>query len=109
VYGGGGYLVDRDPSSLRPAYTQSGVDLISPWAILADTLRPLAVLDVQWRQEFDWAADVSTRFGFRIENPEILGSKRLYLPGEFYAGHSPNGQFFNEKIRFWGVGIDLEF
>jgi hypothetical protein len=109
VYAGGGYMVHVDPADLKPGYTQTGVELISPWALLGDTLRPLAVLDVQWHQEESWSPDYSTRFGFRVENPRLLGSHRLYLLGEYYAGHSPNGQFFTRKIQSWGVGADLEF
>ncbi|HTO69722.1 MAG TPA: DUF1207 domain-containing protein [Myxococcota bacterium] len=102
VYGGGGYLVHKDPADLKPGYTQTGVEVISPWALLGDTLRPLAVLDVQWHQEEDWGADYSTRFGFRVENPRLLGTHHLYLLGEFYDGHSPNGQFFVRRIQSWG-------
>jgi len=94
VYAGGGYMVHVDPADLKPGYTQTGVELISPWAFLGETLRPLAVLDVQWHQEESWTPDYSTRFGFRVENPQLLGSHRLYLLGEYFDGHPPNGQFF---------------
>ena len=109
VYAGGGYMVHHDPSDLKPGYTQAGVELVSPWAIFADMLRPMAVLDVQWHQEDSWSPDYSTRFGFRIENVRLLGSHRLYLLGEYYNGRSPNGQFFARKIHSWGTGLHLEF
>ena len=84
VYAGGGYMVHVDPADLKPGYTQTGVELISPWAFLGETLRPLAVLDVQWHQVESWTP-------------------------EYFDGHSPNGQFFVRKIQSWGVGVDVEF
>ena len=59
----------------------------------------MAVLDVRRHQEDSWSPDYSTRFGFRIENPRLLGSHHLYLLGEYYNGRSPNGQFFARKIH----------
>src|ERR1019366_1407143 len=44
IYGGAGYLIDRDPSSLKPWTTQAGVELTSPWRFLGDAVRPLAAV-----------------------------------------------------------------
>jgi hypothetical protein len=109
IYGGGGYMVHTDPSDLKRGYAQGGLELISPWALFGGTFRPLAVVDVEWRGEQQWHPDYSTRAGFRIEKPSLLGSHRLYLLYEYYNGRSPNGQFFERRIREMGLGLHLEF
>jgi hypothetical protein len=107
VYGGGGALVHREPH-LDRGLTQLGVELRSPIAYAAGYLRPLAGLDLQFRQESDWQTDLSLRAGVQLEHP-ALEDRRLQLLGEFYDGQSPNGQFFERDIQVLGIGLYLGF
>jgi hypothetical protein len=109
LYGGGGYLVHREPEDLEPRYVQAGVELASPWAFFGDRVRPVAALDTQRREEADWRTDYSVRAGFQLESPERFGRRRLLLLAEYYDGRSPNGQFFEREIEFFGVGAHFQF
>ncbi|HKC50768.1 MAG TPA: DUF1207 domain-containing protein [Myxococcota bacterium] len=108
VYGGYGYLYSREPSDLKPAYWQLGGELKSPIAFWG-WLRPIAGLDLKRTQEQSWSTDYSARLGVQFENEKVFKARRLLLLGEYYKGHSPNGQFFDNAIEFWGVGLHYFF
>jgi hypothetical protein len=108
VYGGGGYIVHRDPSDLAPGLVEAGVELVSPYTLAEGVLRPLAGLDLKWAEESGWETDVSTRAGLQVENP-ALRSLRIQLLAEYYRGRSPNGQFFARDVEYAGFGIHLHF
>jgi hypothetical protein len=106
VYGGGGFLFDTEPAHLKPWSLQSGVELRSPWT-WGPKLRPIAAVDVQYREENDWHADVSVRAG--VELRSFLAGRNLQLLVEYFRGHSPNGQFYKEKIDYIGLGLHFNF
>jgi hypothetical protein len=108
VYGGGGYIVHRDPSDLAPGLAEAGVEIVSPYALAEGVLRPLAGLDLKWAEESGWETDTSARAGFQVENP-ALRSLRIQLLAEYYRGRSPNGQFFARDVEYAGFGIHLHF
>lgn len=70
LYGGGGYLFDRDPPDLKPWIAQTGLEFNSSVAWWNGALRPIAAADIQSREESDWRADMSLRAGVQFENPE---------------------------------------
>jgi Protein of unknown function (DUF1207) len=106
VYGGGGYIVRSDPSDLKPWSTQMGVELRSPRTFLGGAVRPIAALDVQYREQNDWHADVSLRAGVQFEKLPIY-DRRIQLLVEYFNGYSPNGQFYREQIEYIGLGFHL--
>jgi hypothetical protein len=108
VYAGGGYLMRRDPSDLKPWSTQAGLEFRSPSSWIGGVLRPVAAIDVQNRQESDWHTDISIRTGIQFENPDFL-SRKMQILLEYYNGKSPNGQFFERNIALYGVGIHFFF
>jgi hypothetical protein len=108
LYFGPGYLFDTDPSGLKRWYVQAGTELRSPLAFWG-WLRPIAALDTKFTQENDYHADWSVRAGFQFENEKIFKSRKLLLLAEYYKGQSPNGQFFDRRIEFWGLGLHFFF
>ncbi|AGF77566.1 Protein of unknown function (DUF1207) [Desulfocapsa sulfexigens DSM 10523] len=105
IYGGGGYLFDRDPSDLRPWLAQSGLEFRSSEAWLGGALRPIVALDLQNFEEGDWDTNVSLRAGVQLENPVFL-SRKLQILIEYYNGSSPNGQFYaRDPVEFIGLGF----
>ncbi len=105
LYGGGGYLFDRDPSDLKPGIAQSGLEFKSPGAWWGGALRPVAAIDLQNREESDWNTNVSVRAGMQLENPDFL-SRKLQILLEYYDGRSPNGQFYaRDAEEFIGIGL----
>jgi hypothetical protein len=104
IYAGGGYIFHKDPSDLDPLSTQAGLEFRSPLFWLKGALRPVAAVDVQNRQESNWYTDISARAGIQFENPDFL-SRKLQLLFEYYNGKSPNGQFYENNIEFFGLGL----
>jgi len=108
IYAGGGYLMRRDPSDLKPWSTQAGLEYRSPSSWIGGALKPVAAIDVQNRQESDWHTDISIRTGIQFENPDFL-SRKMQILLEYYNGKSPNGQFFEQNIVLYGIGIHFFF
>jgi len=104
MYAGGGYIFHKDPSDLDPWSTEAGLEFRSPLFWLDGALRPVAAIDVQNHQESNWRTDVSARAGIQFENPDFL-SRKLLLLFEYYNGKSPNGQFYERNIEFFGLGL----
>lgn len=107
VYGGGGFLFHREPSSLDPLMFQAGVEYESSRRFW-DVLRPIAALDVQSREEYGFSPDFAIRAGVQIENPRIV-SQKVQLTGEYYNGRNPNGQFYVRDLEYWGIGLHVFF
>jgi Protein of unknown function (DUF1207) len=107
IYGGGGYLFDQEPSSLEPWSTQYGLEFRSRWPGPDARVRPIAAVDVQNRQENDWHADVSVRAGVELEG--VLPGRHIQLLLEYFRGHSPNGQFYRDKVDYLGLGVHFHF
>ena len=105
VYGGGGYLFDQEPSDLKPGFVQWGIEFRSPWRRPA--FRPIAGADIQNREENNWHTDFSLRAGIEFEG--LLAGRSLQILLEYFRGHSPNGQFYREKIDYLGIGAHFNF
>jgi hypothetical protein len=108
LYGGGGYLFNVDPSDLKPWTAQGGVELKTPWRFWNDSTRLVTALDLQNREENRWSTEVSVRGGLQFERPQSF-MRKISLLFEYYKGHSPNGQFFDRKIEYFGPGLYLDF
>src|SRR5262249_27756636 len=107
LYAGGGYLFHQTPSNLDPLSAQYGVELRSPWPQPSSRWRPLVAADIQHREENDWSADVSARAGVEIDG--VLLTRKLQILFEYFNGHSPNGQFYKDKIQYFGLGTHFHF
>jgi hypothetical protein len=108
IYGGGQYLLTREPDDLDPWSGQAGVEFQSPSAWWRGALRPIAAVDLQSREEGDWGLDVSMRAGVQLQNP-VLNSRRIQLLVEYYNGSSPNGQFYGRDIEYLGLGAHVQY
>ncbi|MGH7340920.1 MAG: DUF1207 domain-containing protein, partial [Candidatus Rokuibacteriota bacterium] len=107
LYTGAGYLFHQTPSDLDPLSVQYGIELRSPWPAREARWRPLAAVDIQQREENAWSADVSARAGIEIDG--VLLTRKLQILLEYFDGHSPNGQFYTDKVRYIGLGTHFHF
>ena len=107
LYGGGGYLFHKEPESLDPWSVQYGLELTSPWPARPARWRPIAAVDVQHREENSWNADISVRAGIQIEG--VLLTRKLQILFEYFNGQSPNGQFYTNRIQYYGIGTHFHF
>ena len=108
VYGGGGYLFNQEPASLKPWAVQGGVEFRSPLTIAAGHIGPVAAVDLQSREENRWNLDVSVRAGIQLENVRVL-ERNLQLLVEYFHGNSPDGQFYKQRIDYLGLGAHFHF
>jgi hypothetical protein len=108
IYGGGGVLVDRDPSNLGRGTSQVGTELTSPWTFLGGKVRPVAYADFQANARSNWDVASSVMAGIQFENARI-GDRKLQVLGEYFYGPSPNGQFYTQHTEWFGLGIHLYY
>jgi hypothetical protein len=103
IYGGGGYIIHSEPDVARK-HLQAGIEFVLPHAVQG--LDFITALDVQSSQELDWENNYSFQAGFQFKN---LDNRRVRLMFEHFDGHSPNGQFFRERLRYNGIGVYFRF
>lgn len=71
MYGGGGMLVDRDPSTLGRGTSQFGLEFTSLKTVLDGKIRPVAYGDFQANERANWALSQSLMAGLQFENARI--------------------------------------
>jgi Protein of unknown function (DUF1207) len=108
VYGGGGLIVRRYPDNLGRATTQWGAEFTSTRTYLDGGLRPVAYADFQCNERTNWEINRSILAGVQFENARI-GDRRIQLLAEYYAGPSPDGQFYIQRVGWYGIGVHLYF
>jgi hypothetical protein len=103
VYGGGGYIINSEPD-LAHKHLQTGIEYLRPRALRK--LDFIAAIDIQAYEELDWRHSRSYQVGleFKAGTP-----RRVRLMLEHFRGHSPNGQFFRERLRYTGLGVYFGF
>jgi len=108
IYGGGGGLFHKEPSSLRIWSAQYGIEFRSPWRLDFASLRPIIAADIKHFDQNNWSTDVSARAGVEFENMQVLGRK-LQILAEYYNGYTPSGQFYKDKVEYIGLGAHYHF
>jgi hypothetical protein len=116
VYGGGEYLIGRDPRTLGRAIERVGAEYRggSTSVTLGPMGRahPLAAIDLRSWEQNDWLPGVSLNAGFEFlpdnASPEWSG-RTWSLLLMFYHGPSPYGQFYSETISLAGAALQLGF
>ncbi len=99
LYGGGGYLIRSEPD-LAPARWQGGLEFRWPGLLWGPDL--IAASDVQAFEEQDWDVNQSYQLGLAWRGDR---GREVQLMVERYDGFSPNGQFFNIHVEFWGLAL----
>lgn len=113
IYGGGEYLMRREPSELEPGILHAGIEARqgAPLFHAADLgeARLVVGLDARLWEHHDWRPAWSFRGG--LEFGPVAGrsdpDRGLSLLVELYDGPSPYGQFVTQQIQYAGVGLHL--
>jgi hypothetical protein len=107
VYGGGESLIHKEPADLKPMSAHWGIEYygIKP---LVWNGRPIVGVDMKSFDEHNWAIDTSVKAGLEFGHPNP-GQRRLRLMAEWYNGFDPSGQFYNNKVEYFGLGVSLGF
>jgi hypothetical protein len=108
VYGGGGGIFHKEPSTLKPWMIQYGMEFRSPWRIVFASIRPIAAVDIKNHEQNNWNADVSARAGIQLERFQSFG-RRLQFLVEYFHGNSPTGQFLRQRVDYLGIGAHYHF
>lgn len=108
LYVGSGYLVHRDPSTVKPIGTQWGIELTSPVTFFGGSIIPIGYADFQSNERSQWAMAQSLMVGVRFENA-LIGNRHLQLLAHYFAGPSPDGQFYTQHSQWFGVGLHFYF
>ncbi len=108
VYGGGGGIFHKEPSTIKPWSVQYGMEFRSPWRIESAAMRPIMAVDVKNHEQNNWNADISARAGVQFDNFQTFNRKFQVL-AEYFNGNSPTGQFFREKVEYIGLGLHYHY
>lgn len=106
-YGGGEYLVHRSPEDLERKSAHWGIEYRGSKPLLWNG-RPIGGVDMKSFEENNWAIDTSVKAGLEFGHPNP-GQRRLRLMAEWYKGFDPHGQFYNNKVEYFGLGVSLGF
>lgn len=112
VYGGGEYLLRRDPADLDRSLVHGGIELrparrLVRFGSLAG-VRFVAGGDMKASEQQDWKPSFSLRTGFEFDRPRDSQpdeGRRWGLLFEAYHGPSPYGQFFRRNVKYYGAGF----
>jgi len=107
LYGGGEYMVHRDPPDLKPFSFHGGIEYRGR-NVLWNHGRWLGGIDIKSWEQHDWEPDVSIAIGTEFGPPQP-GRRRMRVMLEGYHGHNPHGQFYDSRIYYAGLGIYLGF
>ena len=106
-YAGGMYIIHRDPDDLKQAGFQIGVDYTGTTPVLFGG-RLVGGVDYRSFEENDWRGGMSVKVGLEYgrPRPERRGIKVLL---EYYDGAAPFGQFYNDVVSYYGLGVQFDY
>ena len=106
-YAGGMYIIHRDPDDLKQAGFQVGVDYTGTTPVLFGG-RLVGGVDYRSFEENDWRGGMSVKVGLEYgrPRPERRGVKVLL---EYYDGAAPFGQFYNDVVSYYGLGVQFDY
>jgi hypothetical protein len=107
VYGGGECLIHKEPGDLKPLSAHWGIEYRGSKPLVWNG-RPIGGVDMKSFEEHNWAIDTSVKAGLEFGHPNP-GQRRLRLMAEWYKGFDPRGQFYNNKVEYYGIGVSLGF
>ena len=107
VYGGGEYLIHKEPSDLKPMGAHWGIEYrgCKPLVWNGRLIRGVAMKSFE---EHNCSIDTSVKAGLEFGHPNP-GQRRLRLMAEWYKGFNPYGQFYNNSVEYYGLGVSLGF
>lgn len=98
-YGGGGVILNSEPN-LDPMHAQAGIEYRRPSPF--SNWQMVGAADLQATQEQHWHGNTSLQFGAAYDG---RANREIRFMLEHYHGFSPNGQFYNERLKYTGLGV----
>jgi hypothetical protein len=106
-YAGGEYMFDRDPSELKPGIAHWGLEYRGSAPLLWKG-RLVGGVDCKAFEQQSWTVNTSVKIGLEFGQPNP-GRRRLRLMAEWYRGYDPRGQFYMNKVEYYGLDLSLGF
>lgn len=107
IYCGGEYMLEKEPKDLMQWGGHWGVEYRSTKPILWNG-RLVSGVDMKAFEEHNWTTDISIKTGLEFGQPNP-GQRRLRVMLEWYKGFNPRGQFYINKVEYYGLGVSLGF
>ncbi|HTG00040.1 MAG TPA: DUF1207 domain-containing protein [Nitrospirota bacterium] len=107
VYYGGEVIVHKSPSTYKPVTVQGGIEYYDTQQTLLGG-RIVGGVDLKCTEENNWPLNLSAKAGLQFDE-EIMRGRAIRFLLEGYEGYSPQGQFFNNRMTYIGLGITFEF
>lgn len=95
LYAGGDYIPDPDPGSYGNWGYLAGIEVYPEINKLPKTV---AALHIKGGEFNGYKPAYSVKIGAQVFS-------KIFLAFDFYDGHSPNGQFFDDKITYCGFSL----
>lgn len=107
IYFGGEYLLAREPDDLDRASLHGGFEYRDDRRFFG-LGRFVGGIDVKSFEEQDWALDTSIKAGLEFSRIGP-GGRSIRLLAEGFRGFSPHGQFYRDRISYYGLGLYFGF
>ncbi len=107
VYGGGEYLIHKEPTDLKPAGAHWGIEYLGRKPLVWHG-RLVGGVDMKSFEEHEWTIDTSVKVGLEFGQPDP-GRRRVRLMAVWYKGFDPRGQFYDIKVDYYGLEVSLGF
>lgn len=109
AYGGGEYIVRHEPADLKPALLHAGIEFREPAGATGSRGGRLILgIDAKSSQERAWRVGLSARLGWEVRARVGGATVRPFsVQLQGYTGPAPYGQFYQENVRSFGIGIHL--
>lgn len=104
LYGGGGYILHKEPSYIKRLKVQGGSEYYAHSTFMDGMFRPVVGLDIKAEEQGKWHPGISFKAGVQLENSALISNK-VQLMLEYYSGKSIHGQFYKDKIQYIGIGL----
>lgn len=103
AYAGLHYLLKRSPDSLDRWGYHGGIEYRGPDDIIAGA-GFIAGLDIKGFQELSWTPAYSLKAGLNFSNIDRR-NRNIQLLLEYYNGFIPYGQFYDNDMHSYGIGL----
>lgn len=102
LYGGSGYIV-RANSDIKekPIQLKVGFEYTYPLAFLGNMDAVLAT-HFFMQERSNWRGSVSLLWGLTLAKSE---TREIRLMANYYSGSSVQGQFYEDKLQYYGLGV----
>ena len=107
IYYGGEFIIQVEPNNYKPLTFQGGLEYYGTDRVLGG--RIVGGLDLKYTQENDWPLNASLKAGLQYDDPPDSRGRSIRFLLEGYKGYSSNGQFFNNRLSYFGIGVTFEY